>query len=248
MEVLQLLTPLVYFLIIIPVTWLVARLASIVIGRVMRQSMPLVAVEAQRLAWLLVWLIGSIIAVEQLGIPSEILLLMVGLFGAGVIVAIREPLENIGARYFTDVYLTFKVGDSISVQDHSGKVIEVNSISTILLADNNQLVSIPNSAFMRQVVVNTTPQAWKEVIIPITVGNDVDLAAFESALLKSCGKLKLHFDRRYPPVLTTKSRNPQSTELTLTAMIRRPEERDEIAIELKRRITETMETMRRTKK
>jgi small-conductance mechanosensitive channel len=248
LDILQFLIPLTYFLIIIPVTWLVARFASIIIGRAMRQSMPLVAAEARRLAWLLVWLIGSIFAVEQLGIPPDILLLMVGLFGAGVIVAIREPLENIGARYFTDVYLAFKVGDSISVQGHSGKVIEVNSISTILLADDNQLISIPNSAFMRQVVVNATPQAWKEVSIPITVGSDADLAAFESALLKSCSKLKLHFDRRYPPVLTIKSRNPQSTELTLIVMIRRPEERDAIVAELKRRITEIMETMRRTKK
>jgi small conductance mechanosensitive channel len=247
-DIVPLVVPLLYFAVIIVLTWLVARLASITFGRIMRRSMPIVAAQVRRIVWVLTWLVGSLLAVEQLGIRSDILLLMVGLFGAGTIVALRAPLENIGARYFLDVYAPFKVGDSIRVQEHSGTVIEVNSMSIILLTEDERLVSIPNSAFVKEVVVNTTPQAWREVIIPITIGSDIDLAEFESDVLKSVSKLKLHLDKRFPPVLTTKTRSPQSTELTLTVMLHRPEQRDAIVAEVNNRVTEIIESIKRTKK
>ncbi len=207
---LQILIPLGYFAVIILATWLVARLASVIIGRAMRETTPLLTAQAKRLGWVAVWLIGAILAIEQLGIRSDILLLVVGLVGTAALVSLRVPLENLGAKYFSDVYVPFKVGDFISIKDHSGKVVEINSMSTILLSDDNQLVSIPNSILVREVVVNSTPQAWKEVTIPIEIGSNVDLASFESNVLKSCNKLRLHLDKRFPPVLTIKSRNPQS--------------------------------------
>ncbi|HXQ92631.1 MAG TPA: mechanosensitive ion channel domain-containing protein [Nitrososphaerales archaeon] len=244
----QYLIPVVYFAVILLATWVVARLASIVTGSLLRQSVPLLVTQAKRVVWLIVWLIGIVLAIEQLGIRSDILLVMVGLVGVGAIIALRVPLENIGAKYFTDVYVPFKVGDSITVLNHSGKVVEVNSITTILLTDDDRLVSVPNSAMISEVVMNSTPQAWKELTIPIVIGSSIDLAAFESNVLKNFNKLRLHLDKRFPPVLTIKSRTPQSTELTLTIMILRPEQRDTIVTEVNKRISEVIKTMQQQKK
>ena len=117
-------------------------------------------------------------------------------------------------------------------------------MATILLADDDRLVSIPSSTLMREAVVNTTPQAWKEVVVSIALPGDVDVATFESAVLKSVNKLKLHLDERFPPILTTKSRGPQSTELALTVMIRQPGEREVIATEINQRIGEVLATIK----
>jgi small conductance mechanosensitive channel len=244
MDIWAWLTPVLYVAVILVATWLIARLASVVVGRLLLHSMPLVATQARRAGWVIVWVVGVILAVEQLGVRSDILLLMVALFGFAAIIALRGPMENIAARYFSDMYLPFKVGDSIEVQGHAGKVIEVNSMATILLADDDRLVSIPSSTLMREAVVNTTPQAWKEVVVPIALPGDVDVATFESAVLKSLNKLKLHLDERFPPILTTKSRGPQSTELSLTVMIRQPGERDVIATEINQRIGEVLATIK----
>ncbi|MGI0090797.1 MAG: mechanosensitive ion channel domain-containing protein [Nitrososphaerales archaeon] len=234
------LTPVMIFAVIILLTWLVARVVSSIVGRAMHERTPLLAVQAKRVCWFVVWAIGTILAIEQLGIQSNILLLVVALLGAGLVVTFRVPLENLGAKYFSDVYVPFKVGDSIKVKDQSGKVIEINSMSTILLTPDNQLVSIPNSNFIHEVVANLTPQAWRELTVPIQISSEIDLAEFESALLKSINKLKLHLDSRFPPMLTTKTRTTQSTEVILTVMIRRPEQRDSIATELNKRIAETI--------
>jgi small conductance mechanosensitive channel len=239
---------LLIFAVIIVITYFVAKLSGIIIGRLMRQSYPLLAAQARRVGWVIVWLIGIILAIEQLGINSTILLLVVAIAGAATIIAIRVPLENIGAKYFQDVYIPFKIGDSISVEGHYGRVVEVNSVSTILLTDDDQLISVPNSVFVKEIVVNSTPQAWKEVTIPIAVGSGVDLAEFENSIMKSMGKLKLHLDKRFPPVVTTKTRGPQQTELVLTVMIQRPEERDAIVTEINKRISEIMQTTQQSRK
>lgn len=245
----DILLPLASAGIIILLTWLIARLASIIIGRLMSGSKPLASAQAKRVGWILVWAIGGILAIEQIGVRSDVLLLAVGLFGVGVIVALRVPLENLGAKYFSDIYVPFKVGDSISVNDYSGKVVEVNSICTILLSNkDDQLVSIPNSIIARDVVINSTPLAWKEVGIPIAIGDSIDMATFESEVLKSVNKLRLHLDKRFPPVITTKSRNAQSTELALTVMIRSPEERESITNEINKRVADILRKMQGTKK
>ncbi len=230
------------------VTWVVALVARMLVGQLMVRSMPLVAAQARRAVFIVVWVIGLLIAAQLLGVPSETLLLFVALFGIGAIVALREPLENLAARYFSDVYVPFKVGDSIAVQGRSGQVIEVNPMATVLLAEDDSLVSIPNSAFLRETVVNTTPHAWKEVSIPMVIGGEVDLPTFESAVLKSCNKLRLHLDERFPPILSVKTRTSQSTELVLTVMIRDPGERDAIVAEINKRITEMVGTMPGAKK
>jgi small conductance mechanosensitive channel len=154
---------------------------------------------------------------------------------------LREPLSNYGAKYFTDIYTPFKVGDSIQVHGVSGRVIQINPMTTVLLSETNQLISVPNTSMMREVVVNTTPMAWKEVTIPVSVGNQIDLAAFESELLKSLSKLRLRLDPRFPPVLTTRGRTAQATDLTLTLMLRRPEDRDPITVEANKRLGEVLD-------
>ncbi|MFZ0890919.1 MAG: mechanosensitive ion channel family protein [Thermoplasmata archaeon] len=221
-------------------TWLLAMLVSWIIGHSMGESTPQVTGAVRRLGAVAVWLIGGTLAVQEVGLSPDILLLLIGLLGVAAVVALREPLENYAARYFSGIYTPFKLGDSIRILGFTGKVIEINAMTTVLLTDDEQLISVPNAEFMKQVVVNISPQAWKEVTIPITLSGNVDLPAFESALLKNLTKLKHRLDPRFPPVLTTRTRTAGSTDLTVTLMLRRPEERDAITLDVNKRIAEVM--------
>jgi small conductance mechanosensitive channel len=236
---------LVYVGAILSITALLAYVAKLVIWGLMRQSNPQITVAAQRLGVTIVWLVGAVLAVQELGVSVEILLLVIGLLGAAAIVALRQPLENFGAKYFTDVYTPFKIGDTVRVGDHVGRVIEINAMATVLLTEDDRLVSLPNSTFLRQSVINLTPQAWKEVLVPITIPSSTELASFENLMLKALSRMRTRLDRRYPPVFTVKSRNAQSTDLLLTLMVRRPEDRDPVLAEVNLRVTETMENTRR---
>jgi small-conductance mechanosensitive channel len=236
--------PYLAVVVIVVLTLVVAWLVHLIVGRLMRQSTPQMAGTARRLGVVVVALIGGTLALQALGVDPTVLLLVIGLLGVTILVALREPLSNYGAKYFSDIYTPFKVGDTILVQGVSGKVIEINPMTTVLLSESDQLVSVPNVAMIRDVVVNTSPQAWKEVIVPVSIGSTVDLPTFESELLKSLAKLRMRLDPRFPPVLTTKSRTAQSTDLVLTLMLRRPEDRDAITVEANKRLAELLERMR----
>ena len=191
---------------------------------------------------------GILFALGQVGLRLDVLLLLIGLLGAALLIASKDVLQNLASKYFSDVYIPFKVGDSIKVKEYSGKVIEINPMSTILMTDNEELVSIPNSIFIREMVVNVTPKAWKEVIIPILISDEINLAEFESEVLKSCNKLKLHLDERYPPILTVKNREQNSVELILTLMVKEPGRKDALISEINSKITEIIEKLQQKKK
>jgi small conductance mechanosensitive channel len=236
--------PYIPVVIIVVLTAVFAWIAGWLIVRLTRQTTPPMRIAARRLAVGVVLLIGGTLALQALGVNTDILLLIVALIGVTVIVALREPLGNYGAKYFSDIYTPFKVGDTIQVHEITGKVIEINAMTTVLLTEKDQLVSVPNLWMIREVVVNTSPQAWKEITVPVSIGGTLDLALFESELLKSLAKIRTRLDPRFPPVLATKARSPQSTDLMLTVMIRRPEDRDSIAAEVNKRISEVQEKVR----
>jgi small conductance mechanosensitive channel len=238
--------PVIYFGVILLVTWLVGYLVGLVVAGLMRRSNPQATATARRLAVVIVWFVGIVFAIQELGFGVNALLLVLALLGLAAIVALRQPLENFGAKYFAELYTPFKIGDTIRVGEHAGKVIEVNAMSTVLLSEDDHLIALPNSVFLRSSVINLTPQAWKELIVPISLSGGVDLASFESEMMKSLGHLRLRLDRRYPPVFTLKSRSAQSTELVLTVMVRRPEDRDPVLAEVNTRLTEAIERTRST--
>jgi len=251
MSVLGLLAPLVPFVpvgVILLATAVVGWIAAFVVGRLLRQSSPPLQRAARQLTAGTIAVIGVTLALQALGVNPAILFVMIALLGATALIALRGVLANYGAKYFSDIYVPFKVGDTIEVRSATGKVIEINPMTTVLLTEADQLVSVPNDAMLREVVVNTSPQAWKEVVVPVTVGGSVDLAAYESELLKSLAKLRSRLDPRFPPVLTTKSRSAQSADLVLTLMLRRPEDRDAITAEANKRITELLERARSTRR
>ncbi len=231
-------------LVTIVLTVVVAWIAGLVVGGLLRSGSPQLARIARQLTVVAIVVVGVTLALQFLGVNPAIIFVFIVLIAATVLIALRGVLANYGAKYFSDLFVPFKVGDTIQVRGISGKVIEINPMTTVLLSDTDQLVSVPNESMIREVVVNTSPQAWKEVLIPVTISGNVDLAAFESDLLKSMSKLRTRLDPRFPPVLTTKSRTPQSTDLVLTVMLRRPEDRDAITAEANKRMSELIERAR----
>jgi small conductance mechanosensitive channel len=236
--------PFVYFGATIGLTALFAYVAGLVISGLMRKSNSLVRVGTRRLAVGIVWLVGLVIAVQQVGVGVDIVLLVAGLLGITGIVALRVPLENMAARYMSDVYSPFKIGDTIRVSGQAGRVLEINSMCTVILTEDDRLVSLPNSLFLRETVENLTPEAWKELVIPISVAGSVDLPTFESEILKALTKIRIRLDKRYPPVFSTKARSLQSTDLVLTVMVARPEDRDPVLTEVNTRVADILQKSR----
>jgi small conductance mechanosensitive channel len=223
---------------ILVATWILVKIFNLIIDSLLRFTYQIVRVHIKRIFSVLIWSLGIIFAIQQLGLRIDLLIAIIILIGIGAIIASREILENLASKYFVDIYIPFKVGDKVTIKGYSGKVIEINPIATILLSDNDEIIAIPNSLFLKEITANVTPNVWKEVIIPIKISSTIKLEEFEKELLKACNKYKHLLDTRFPPIVSIKNIDSKSTELTLTLMANDVEKKTYLMNEINAKIAE----------
>jgi len=112
----------------------------------------------------------------------------VGLFGAGVVVALQDVIASFGgfiAIEFTNLY---RVGDRIQVNETKGDVVDISVMRTTLMETGNwvsgdlyngRIVRIPNSAVLKGSVFNYSQGfrfVWDEIKLRLTSGSNHEYA------------------------------------------------------------------------
>ncbi len=107
-----------------------------------------------------------------------------GLLSAGLAIALRDPIVNLGGWLFIIWQRPFVVGDRIQVGEHAGDVIDQRVFQIILLEVGNwvdadqstgRLIHIPNGVVFRDPLANYTRGMqfiWDEIRVPITFESD----------------------------------------------------------------------------
>ena len=111
-----------------------------------------------------------------------------GLIGAGLAVAMKEPLLSIAGRLSIWLGHLYRVGDRIEFQGMGGDVINIGVFYTRMLEIGNwihgdqatgRIVQFPNSAVYQNSVYNYTQNfsfIWDELTLPVTYASDVPAA------------------------------------------------------------------------
>lgn len=117
-------------------------------------------------------------------VDSNRLLDSLGLFGAGLALALHESLLCIAGWVLVTVQKPFDIGDRIEVDQTIGDVIDIRVFQTSLLEVGNwvhadqstgRIINIPNSTFFRQTCANYTkgfPFIWNELTVVVTFESD----------------------------------------------------------------------------
>ena len=170
--------------IIVTGTWL---LASLIKQLIREYGMPLAARTDtdvdERIVGLLdltavyvIWTVGLLIALRELGIEVTAFLASLGIAGLAVALAAKTILSNV----LTGVTLTadrnFRVGDRIQVRDFIGDVLEINLHKTVIRTRDNEIVLIPNDVLGKEVIINhMLPEQRTRIEMRIGVAYDADL-------------------------------------------------------------------------
>jgi small conductance mechanosensitive channel len=103
-----------------------------------------------------IMLIGILIALDLLGMSSVVgaVLGSAGVVGIVLGLAFREIAENYVAGILLSVRRPFEPGDHIAIENREGKVLAVNSRSTVLMTFDGAQVQLPNSLVFKSVIVN----------------------------------------------------------------------------------------------
>jgi small conductance mechanosensitive channel len=120
---------------------------------------------------------------QQLGVETASLLTILAAAGLAIALSLQNTLSNFTAGLLVLAFRMARVGDVIEVGGLRGRVSDLFPFHVVLITDDNQVVTVPNSLLTGSGVRNFTalPRRRAQWSLPLPAG--VDLAAAKVALL-----------------------------------------------------------------
>jgi len=174
---------------VIVVTWLVARVVRNLVTRLFRRVS-----HSEQVTWLLAQMVyvgvfaaGLFIALGILGLQKTVASLMAG---AGIItLALGFAFQDIGANLMAGIYLSvrrpFRRGQLIKTQDFFGTVHEVNLRWTEVYTPQGQLVLIPNKQVFENPIMNYSSLGRRRIDLAVGVSFGDDLARARDVAIRA---------------------------------------------------------------
>jgi small conductance mechanosensitive channel len=154
-------------------------LASLV-RRVVRKGLIRRSTQAQpidlltQMAYWAVILLGTITALQHVGINLSAFLAGVGIAGIVVGFALQDVSKNFIAGILMLLQQPFRTGDVIEVTEFTGTVLTIDLRATHLRTLDGSLVLIPNGDVYTNPITNYTQVTSRRVEIGMSVANDSD--------------------------------------------------------------------------
>ncbi|HVA25547.1 MAG TPA: mechanosensitive ion channel domain-containing protein [Chloroflexota bacterium] len=123
-------------------------------GRLARNTNLNLAILIGRLSYLAALGIGVIWIAHIFGVQLTGLLTFLGALSLAITFAIQDVLKNLVAGLYLLWERPFLIGDAIKVKDVSGAVEDIQVRTTVLRAENGQLIVVPNALLFTEIVIN----------------------------------------------------------------------------------------------
>lgn len=134
----------------------------------------------------LILIIGTFITLEIMGF-SGFLWKFIGSLGvAGVIagVALKDLVSSIFSGMLIGIDKAFKVGDYITIGNHSGTVQDIGLLTTKMITDDGKKVFIPNQVIFNAPFYNITASPQRRIILNFEIPADEDINKAKTGILE----------------------------------------------------------------
>ena len=130
------------------------------------------------------------IILNEIGINITAIAVSLGIVGIAVGFAARDTISNFISGLFVLGDKSFKVGDIIETSDQKGKVFQMGFRVTKLITPENNIITIPNSNFSKNVHINHTSLDEKRIELDVTIPYDVTLQDVTDKFLNITSEFK----------------------------------------------------------
>ncbi len=148
-----------------------------------------------------VYALAVTIILNELGINITAIAVSLGIVGIAVGFAARDTISNFISGLFVLGDKSFKVGDIIEISDQKGKVMIMGFRVTKLVTPDNNIITIPNSNFSRNLLVNHTPLEEKRVDLDITIPYSVNVEEIAESFKNLTLRFKWALDLPKPDLI-----------------------------------------------
>lgn len=173
-------------LIVLDITWVFARLIGGLLEIYLRKEstgqthkmMPII----KRTALVLVWIIGIVMALSNIGVNISALLGTLGIGGIAFALAAQDTVKNIFGAFtiFTDK--PFNIGDTIRVDSFEGTVIDVGARSTKIMDYDKRIITFPNYKITDANIINISSELRRRVVLNLGLTYDTTPEKMKEAL------------------------------------------------------------------
>jgi small conductance mechanosensitive channel len=129
-----------------------------------------------------VWLIGILVGLSQIGLDLTPVLTGFGIAGLIIGFALQDTLSNFAAGMMLLIYRPFDVGDFVFAGGVDGKVSHMSLVNTTIKTFDNQIIIVPNSKIWGDVIKNVTHERVRRVDMVFGIGYGDDLLHAEKVL------------------------------------------------------------------
>lgn len=178
-------------LIVLNITWLFARLISSLIDvfwtnhprgaethKVSTKMVPVV----KRTLLVLVWIVGIIMALSNVGVNISALLGTLGIGGIAFALAAQDTIKNIFGAFTLLTDKPFTIGDTIKVDAFEGTIVDVGVRSTKMLTYDKRIVTFPNYKISDASIENISTEPMRRVVMKLGLTYDTTPEKMKEAL------------------------------------------------------------------
>ena len=120
----------------------------------------------------IIWAFGVIIGLDNIGFDITAMIAGLGIGGLALALAAQDSVKNIFAGVMIFLDKPFKIKDRIQIEGFDGVVEEVGLRSTRIRTLDGRIVTIPNSTFTDNSVVNVTSQPALKITLNLGLTYD----------------------------------------------------------------------------
>ena len=181
-------------LIVLDITWFFGRLFSSLLqvywgkqsnGQA-NKMMPII----KRTILVIVWLIGIVMALSNVGVNISALLGTLGIGGIAFALAAQDTVKNVFGAFTILTDKPFSIGDTIRVDSYEGTVVDVGVRSTKIMNYDKRIITFPNYTITDTSIVNISSEPMRRVVLNLGLTYDTTSEKMKEALelLKSIPK------------------------------------------------------------
>jgi len=146
-----------------------------------------IVVLTKKLVRLVVWVVGLLLILSNLGYDIKTLLAGLGIGGLAVALASQNLVSNLIAGLIILTDKPFKIGNWITFSGGSGIVEDIGIRSTKIRATDNSIIVVPNSKLIDEIIQNVpSKNKWKvSTTIGVTYNTPVEKIRKAEEIIKN---------------------------------------------------------------
>jgi small-conductance mechanosensitive channel len=190
---------LAHAVIIFVVGWVIARLISASVFRIIqRRATPQGAMLLRRVVFYALFLLVLIATLNQLGFQLGVLLGAAGILTVALGFASQTSASNLISGLFLIAERPFVIGDIITVDDVTGEVLTIDLLSVKLRTFDNLYVRVPNETIIKTRITNLTHFPIRRFDMQVGVAYKENLEKVKRVLFEVADRNPLCLDEPRP--------------------------------------------------